>query len=150
MVRDIALLLLRPAGLYLALGHGWGKIVALSGGQGDRFVEGVAGLGFPAPALFAWAAALSEFAGGICVALGLGTRVAAAFAGFTMLVAAFGRHHAHGHFLSWLGAAPASEETLKAWGNPELAVVYLLVFAAVALAGPGRFAVDDLLGRKGR
>jgi len=147
LASDVALLALRLAGLGLALAHGWGKVAMLASGAGGRFVEGVAALGFPAPALFAWAAALAEFAGGLLVALGLGTRVAAGFAAATMLVAAFGRHHAHGHLLSRLGVVPASAETLKAWGNPELALVYLAVFLALVLLGPGRFSADRALGR---
>jgi putative oxidoreductase len=146
-VGDIALLILRLAGLTLALAHGWGKLTALASGT-SRFVQSVASLGFPAPAVFAWSAALSEVVGGLLVALGLFTRVGAAFAGFTMLVAAFVRHHAHGHVLSWLGVRPVSEETLKAWGDPELAFVYLLCFGAIALLGGGRLSLDRVFGRK--
>jgi putative oxidoreductase len=148
MSRDLAILLLRLSGLGLAHGHGWGKVSGLAAGHGERLVDSVSAIGFPAPLVFAWAAALAEFVGGLCVALGLGTRIAAAFTGFTMLVAAFGRHQAHRHFLSWLGLAPVPEETLKAWGNPELALVYLLAFVTIALLGPGRFSLDARIGFK--
>jgi putative oxidoreductase len=147
VARDIGLLILRLAGVYLALGHGWGKIVGLASGQ-SGFVQGVAALGFPAPLVFAWAAALAELVGGLCVALGLFTRWAAAFAAFNMFVACFVRHRALSHFLSWLGIAPASEEAVKAWGNPELAFTYLVIMVGVALLGPGAFSVDAKLGRK--
>jgi putative oxidoreductase len=141
MARDIGLLALRIAGLYLAVAHGYGKVVGLATGQG-RFLQGVAEMGFPVPIVFAWAAALSEFAGGLLVALGLLTPWAAAFAAFTMVVAALGPHHALSQLLSSLGMAPVPEETLKGWGNPELAVAYLLIMVAVALLGPGRFSID--------
>jgi uncharacterized membrane protein YphA (DoxX/SURF4 family) len=143
-MRDIGLLILRLAGLYLALGHGWGKVVGLASGT-SQFPAGLAGMGFPMPALFAWGAGLSEFLGGLAVAFGLYTRWAAAFAGFTMFVAAFVRHHAHGHLASWLGIAPASEETLKAWGNPELARFLIVCLAVVCSAR----AVLDRLGSAG-
>ena len=65
-----------------------------------------------------------------------------------MFVAAFVRHRALSQLLSWLGVAPATEEALRGWGNPELATVYLLVCVALALLGPGRFSIDAKLGRK--
>ena len=147
MTRDIGLLILRLAGLYLAVGHGWGKVVGLASGQ-SRFVEGVANMGFPMPVLFAWAAGLAELAGGLAMALGLFTRWAALFAGCSMFVAAFVRHRALSQLLSWLGVAPATEDALRGWGNPELATIFLIVCVAVALLGPGRFSIDAKLGRK--
>ena len=147
MTRDIGLLILRLAGLYLAVGHGWGKVVGLASGQ-SRFVDGVANMGFPMPVLFAWAAGLAELLGGIAIALGFFTRWAAALAACTMFVAAFVRHRALSHLLAWLGISPATEEALRGWGNPELATVYLVVCIAVALLGPGRLSIDTKLGRK--
>ncbi len=147
MMRDIGLFILRLMGLYLALGHGWGKVAGMASGE-SRFAEGLAGMGFPLPVAFAWAAALTEFAGGFALALGLFTRWAAALAASTMLVAGFVRHRALSHLGSWLGIAPASEEATKAWGNPELALAYLAIFVAIALLGPGRFAIDAKLGNK--
>ncbi|HET7293022.1 MAG TPA: DoxX family protein [Vicinamibacteria bacterium] len=138
---DVGLLILRLAGLYLALAHGLEKVTGLSTGQ-SRFPERVAALGFPAPELFAWAAALSEFGGGLLIAVGLFTRWAALFAAFTMFVAGFVRHRALGHFLSWIGIAPVSEKVLEAWDDPETALVYLLAFVALALVGPGRLSID--------
>lgn len=146
---DVALLLLRLSGLGMALAHGYGKVVALSTGGGDRFIEGVASLGFPLPALFAWAAALAELLGGLLVALGVGTRVAASFAAVTMFVAAFFRHHALDRLLVAVGMRQASEETVRSWGNPELALLYLLVFTTLVLTGGGRFSLDRVLpGRR--
>jgi putative oxidoreductase len=142
---DIALLVLRLSGVLLAFRHGWGKVSAMSSGQGARLIQSAGELGFPAPEFFAWAAAISEFAGGILIAVGLGTRVAAAFAAFTMAVAAFGRHHAHQQFLSAIGGPKLSEETLKAFGNPELSFLFLLVLITIMLAGPGSFAIDHFL-----
>ena len=56
---DAGLLILRVfAGLSLALAHGLGKLP-----PSDRFIAGAAEMGFPLPALFAWAAALPESLG---------------------------------------------------------------------------------------
>ncbi|RYZ38133.1 MAG: DoxX family protein [Myxococcaceae bacterium] len=112
-------------GLTLAFGHGLGKVT----GDMSGFAEGVAKLGFPAPMFFAWCAALAEFLGGIAVALGLLTRPAALFAGFTMLVALF-RHRA------------------DPFGKMELSLLFLTVMVAALIIGGGPFSLDALLRRK--
>jgi putative oxidoreductase len=136
------------AGIGLAIGHGWRKISSLATGGGDTFISGVESLGFPLPALFAWAAALAEFGGGFLVALGLGSRVAASFAAFTMFVAGFLRHRFHLHLLTSVGLFHASPDEVKRWGNPEMALIYLLCFVAVVLMGGGRFSLDHFFKRK--
>ncbi len=144
----MALLLLRLSGLGLAFGHGWGKVVSLATGQGDGLIQFVGSLGFPLPGLFAWGAALAEFLAALLVALGLGTRIAAAFAGFTMFVAAFVRHKAHLHLLVELGLMSVGAEQLKGWGNPELALAYLIIFVSLTLTGGGRFALERLIRKR--
>jgi putative oxidoreductase len=138
---DAALLVLRLSGLGLAIFHGWGKLLALLMGT-SRFHEGLATMGFPMPVAFAWAAALSETVGGVLVFLGFGTRIAAAFCTVTMLVAAFGRHHAYDHLLGKLGLMEVPPEAAKAWGSPELALVYALAFVTLVLSGAGRLSLD--------
>jgi uncharacterized membrane protein YphA (DoxX/SURF4 family) len=52
------------------------------------FVDRIEGMGMPAPVLFAWLAALAEFAGGLLLAVGLLTRpTALVVAGPFMIVA---------------------------------------------------------------
>ena len=149
--RDLALLVLRLCGLGLAVGHGWGKVVSLAAEGADaRFVGGVAALGFPQPLLFAWAAATAELAGGILVAAGLFTRIAAASAAIAMAVAAFLRHRFAQHVLVWLGILDVPAETRETWGSPEMAAVYLAVFLALTLMGGGRFALERVFRRSRR
>lgn len=145
---DVGLLLLRLAGLGLAIVHGLPKLVRMTGGD-QRFVEGVGKLGFPYPTVFAWAAVLAEVVGGLLVALGLGTRLMAALCAFNMAVAAFLRHHAHDHLRVRLGLLQTDAKTVAEWGDPELALLYLVAFLALALLGGGRFAVERLLRRGG-
>ena len=121
---DIGLLWLR---LFTGLGiatHGYGKVF---GGHMDKMVEGVAAMGFPAPGFFAWAAALSEFAGGILLALGLFTCPAALFIFITMAVAVFIKH----------GGDPLKVK--------ELALAYLVASGAIKLLGPGKFSLDNII-----
>ncbi len=146
MRADIGVLMIRLVGAGLAAAHGIPKLVGLIAGT-SRFPEAVAGLGLPAPSALAWAAALAETFGGIGVALGLFSRFSAVAAACPLVVAAFVRHHAHDHLLERLGLRTIAEETLASWGNPELALVYLLPIVGVALIGPGRLSLDAM--RKG-
>lgn len=147
---DIALLLLRMGfGLGIALAHGLPKVLALAGGD-TRFVEGVGRLGFPFATVFAWMSALAELVGGLCIAMGLFTRPFAGINVFNMGVAGFLRHQAHLQLMGVLGTRVWTEEQLRAWGRPELALVYMAAFAALLLTGAGAFSLDGLLidGRK--
>lgn len=117
---DLGVLLLRVfAGLSLALAHGLGKLP-----PSERFLVGIAEMGFPLPIVFGWAAALSELVGGILVALGLFTRPAAFFIAVTMSVAAFIRQ----------AGDPFSEL--------ELALLYGIVAVTLLLVGAGRYSID--------
>jgi putative oxidoreductase len=121
---DFGLLWLRvSAGAGIAY-HGYGKIF---GGKMAEFVQGVGSMGFPAPEVFAWAAVLSEFIGGICVALGLFTRPAALLIFVTMSVAVFIRH----------GADPLKKK--------ELALAYWTIAGALIFLGAGKFSFDRWL-----
>lgn len=86
---DIALLILRVAVGVIFIFHGYGKLFGGAPGM-VAFTGMVAKLGFPAPALFAYAAAFAEFFGGIAVLLGVFTDVAAILIAIVMLVALVG------------------------------------------------------------
>lgn len=123
---DAGLLLLRVfTGLALAFAHGVNKLPPT-----DRFVAGVVEMGFPAPLLFAWASGITEFAGGILLALGLLTRPAALLIVVNMLVAAFIRQ----------AGDPFKER--------ELAYMFLAAALLYLVAGPGRLSLDAVIGRR--
>jgi putative oxidoreductase len=124
----LGLLVLRVGvGLALAFAHGLGKLPPSPG-----FVEATAGLGFPLPGLFAWAAALAEFAGGLLLAVGFLTRPAAFVVAFTLAVAFFGQH----------GGDPFAER--------EMAFLYLIAGLGFMVTGAGRYSVDALIRRRER
>lgn len=112
------------AGLSMAFGHGLGKLPPPSG-----FVKLVADLGLPAPGLLAWAAGMSEFVGGLLLAVGLMTRPAAAAIACTMAVAVFGSH--------------AGDPFSKI----ELAALYGAVAIGFACTGSGRFGLDRVVNK---
>ena len=117
---NFALLILRLfTGLSMAIAHGFGKLP-----PSENFIESTGNLGFPFPFIFAWAAALSEFLGGIFITLGLFTRPASFFLGITMLTAAFLSH----------GGDPFS--------NKEKALLYLCISVFLLLTGAGKYSVD--------
>lgn len=124
-VTDAGLLLLRLwVGVVLAAQHGFGKFGSA------KFVAGLAEDGMPAPEVFATLAALAEFVGGICIALGLLTRPAALTVVVTMGVAAL-VHHAPDPF-----------------GKAELAYTYGVVALMLVVTGAGRFSIDELIRRR--
>ena len=123
---EITITLLRVfAGLAMALTHGFGKIP-----PPEMLVNGISSMGMPAPELFAWMAALAEFAGGILLAMGLLTRPAALFLASTMLVAGFIVH----------GADPFNVK--------EMAFLYLVIYLVFLARGAGKWSLDYLISKK--
>lgn len=105
-IEGIAPLLLRVYLAPIMIMAGWGKITGIENtiawfGNPDW------GLGMPAPAFMAWAAALTEFLGGIALLLGFATRLVSIPLMFTMLVAAVTAHWGNG----W-HALPESQLTM--------------------------------------
>jgi putative oxidoreductase len=127
---DVGFTALRiSAGLMMAFGHGLSKVPPSAG-----FIGAVAGLGFPMPSVFAWAAGLSELVGGLLIAAGLFTRPASLFLVVTMVVAAFMRH--------------AADPVFSREGpSKELALLYLVTATAFLLAGSGRYGLDAVWRR---
>lgn len=123
ILNDLSLTILRvSAGVLMASLHGIGKVP-----PSDKLIEGVSTLGFPMPVLFAWAAGLAELVGGILLAAGFMTRLNALLFGFTMFVAAFGRH------------------LNDPWDVKELSVLYLVIALVFVFKGSGRFSIDHLI-----
>jgi putative oxidoreductase len=109
--------------------HGWPKLKDLT-----SFIANVDRLGIPLPEVFATAAALSEFLGGIALILGFYGRYAAFLFACTMAVAVFRVHWASGFFA-------------KANGY-EYPLMLLVASISLILSGSGPLSVDHLLGRK--
>lgn len=117
---------------------GWGKIAAP-----DRFRADFEAWSVPLPSLAAPATAWAELILGTLLLAGLLTRVAAAGLGLTMVGALW--------FSVAPGVAEKSTTTFGFLGNFFYAPEWLLILvsAAIALVGAGRFSVDAALGRGG-
>src|SRR5690242_15903457 len=121
---NLGLLLLRGAGLLLAVTFGRQKLGwYLTAWQSGESMRGVGlapligSLGFPAPFLLAIWETLNESVAAFLIGLGLLTRVAAGSAALGMA-----------------GALYASLQLKEDWLR---AALYLIIFSALALTGPG-------------
>jgi putative oxidoreductase len=126
-LRDLGLLVLRVAFSASLIGaHGWRKMVTLVEGGGAGFPDpfGVGGVASLVLAVFA------EVICGLALILGLGGRLPAVVLSVFFLVAFFMIHGG------------------DAFGERELAFVYLVVFTAMAFTGPGRYSLGKLIRRK--
>ncbi|HLM02408.1 MAG TPA: DoxX family protein [Pyrinomonadaceae bacterium] len=121
---NLGLTLLRIfAGIGL-MTHGVGKIQPK-----PEFIESVAGMGFPMPVFFAWAAGLAEFAGGALLILGLFTRPVSFLIAFTMGTALLGRH------------------LNDPFATQEKAFLYFFIALAFLFMGANFWSVDGILRR---
>jgi putative oxidoreductase len=123
--KDLALLLLRVGMGAMFILHGWPLIRG-----GPEMWKGLgaamAYLGITAvPVVWGFIAAVSEFAGGICLVLGLAFRPACLMMACTMTVAAVS------HLAGGESVAKASH-----------AIEDSVVFLALLFLGPGRYSID--------
>jgi putative oxidoreductase len=117
----------------LLAGHGAQKLFGWFGGHGPEGTGGfMESLGMRPGRPMALAAGASEFGGGILLALGLATPLAAAVIGSTMLVAALTAH---------AGKGPWATN-----GGWELPLTYATVAIGLAFNGAGQWSLDQAIG----
>jgi putative oxidoreductase len=109
---------------------GWGKLQHL-----DKVTGFFTSLGILMPAASAVFVSWLEFVGGICLALGLGSRAFALLFVVDMLVA------------YWTASRPALFSVFSDPGKFYTDDAYTFLFASllILIFGPGRFALDELL-----
>ncbi|GFZ83388.1 oxidoreductase [Pseudohongiella nitratireducens] len=123
-----------PVGIIL-IAHGAQKLFGWFGGYGlEGTGQFMASLGLEPGYLMALLAGSAEFFGGLALVLGILTRPAALMSAFTMAVAMFTAHIGNGLFMANNGY--------------EYALTLLVVSAALAIQGAGRFSLDALLLRQ--
>lgn len=130
---DVGLLLLRViVGLTVAA-HGGQKLFGWFGGPGrEGFAQFLESLGFRRTRFHTWLAGGAELVGGVFLALGLLTPLAAAAIIGVMITATLAVHVKNGFF--------------AANGGYEFPLLIAVSATAVTLTGPGAYAVDALAG----
>ena len=133
MASDVGLLLLRVVvGAYL-FAHGTQKLFGWFGGNGMAATgTGMGMMRFRPPMFWAFMAGVSESGGGLLLLLGLLNPLGTLGIAAAMLTATFAVHWQKGPF--------------NTSGGYELPLTNLAAALAVALAGPGRYSLDALLG----
>ena len=126
--RDYGILLIRLGfGLYMFFGHGWGKLMSFEQNYG-AWADPL-GMG---PEISYILVVFAEALCAIAVLFGAFTRYAAIPLLITMFVAAFIVH------------------INDPFQRMEMALLYLMIYGAIAALGPGRFSLDALLLNRAR
>ena len=114
---------------------GWGKLQHL-----PKVTGFFTSLGIPAPAFAAFSVSWLELIGGICLALGLGSRLFGLLLAIDMLVA------------YWTASRPALFSIFSDPGKFYTDDAYTFLFASllILIFGPGKFAIDELLLQRAR
>ena len=128
---DLALLVLRVTIGAVMFAHGYNHV------WGPGTITGTAAwfesIGMKPPLVQAWMASITEMGAGVLLVLGLLTPLAAAGVIGVMAVAWVVAHRRNGFFIFKPG---------QGW---EYVMVLLVVSAAIATVGPGRWSLDDAL-----
>ena len=130
---DLGFLIARLVIGLLIAAHGTQKLFGWFGGHGLKATgEFFGNLGFQPGRLYATSAGLGELVGGLLIALGFLGPVGPAILLAVMIVAAISVHWRNGLFATTNGI--------------ELPLLYGTAAVRFALAGPGRYSLDSLLG----
>ena len=114
--------------------HGMQKLFDMFGGSYDGTVQFFDNIGVSPGWLWVPVVGVFEVVGGLCLALGLFTRVAAAGGTIHLLVATFTVHMANGYFVNK--------------GGYEYALLWCLICIAIFFKGGGKLSIDRAIGRE--
>jgi putative oxidoreductase len=134
---NVSALILRVALDCVMFAHGAQKLLGWFGGYGFTGTMDALTTGLHLPWIFALLVILIESVGGLCLILGIGTRVMAAGITVVMLGAALLVHWNNGFFMDW-------NNTLAGEGF-EYHTLAIAMSAALLLQGGGLYSIDSWL-----
>ena len=123
------------AGIVMAA-HGWQKLVEFGPANFGR--QALGNLGVPLPVFFGYVVTFVELIGGILLIVGLLSRLAALILAIEMVFTTL-LVKVHVGFIAPQGSGAGAE----------LDLLLLAAFLTILLVGPGRLALDELLGTEG-
>jgi putative oxidoreductase len=131
-IRDAVILVARILLVLLFVIFGWDKLTGFEGTAGN-----FAQMGLPLPSVAAVIAVVMEFAVGVAIALGAGTRPLAVLLAFYALATAVLGHH------YWtMTEAPRMEAMINFYKNLSIMGGLFLLYTA----GAGKYSVDARIG----
>ncbi len=136
---NVAMLIIRVALGVVIFAHGAQKLLGWFGGYGFKGTMGWFTGTVGVPAIFGFAAIMTEFFASLALIAGIFGRIAAGLIGFEMIVAAILVHRSHGFFMNWGG-----NQKGEGWEFHILAVAMAI---AIILMGSGAYSVDLMLAR---
>jgi putative oxidoreductase len=142
LATSVGLLILRLGVGGFLLTHGWGKVQMLRAGQFEMMGDPI-GLGSRLSLVLI---VFAEFVCSLLVMAGLATRLAALPVAFAMGVAAFVAHGRDPWTMEGAAKLFFAGQT-KMMLAKEPALIFLVVFLALAFTGAGRFSVDAVIRR---
>ncbi len=137
---ESGLLVIRLALATMIFAHGAQKLLGWWGGYGFEGTMGFFTQTMGIPWILGLAAIMTEFFGGILLALGFFSRLWAAAIGVVMAVAVFTVHLPNGFYMNWSGTQ----------GGEGIEFFLLAIGIAVALAihGGGKWSLDSLFANR--
>ncbi|MBI3754348.1 MAG: DoxX family protein [Deltaproteobacteria bacterium] len=130
---SIGLLILRIGLGVIFFAHGAQKVFGWFGGYGLAGTSGFFKQTYGIPIVLSYTAAFTELIGGLAVAFGVFTQVAATGLGIVMLAATM-THIKTGFFMNWGSVANRGE-------GYEFNIALLAMIVTLALIGPGHYAL---------